>query len=191
MIERCAYIVSDWLLDKEVIQKEDRELYEYAVYSLLITIVPLSMAMIFGSVMGVLGQSIILMIPFMTIRKYSGGYHAKNPTVCFVISCLLLFFCIRISIYVEYNILVIFLMLVSVVSLIANSPIDSENRQLEAIEKRRYKCVTMIQTLFYLSVSLGLYAANQPVYALCIAIGIILSAGLQFPCLVRQIRTDA
>lgn len=188
MIGRVAYIVSDWLIDREVIQKEDQELYEYAVYSLLITIAPLSMAMIFGIIMGVFWQSVILMIPFMTIRKYSGGYHAKNPTVCFVTSCLLLFLCIGASAFVEYNISVIFLMLMSVISLIINSPIDSENRRLEEIEKRRYRYVTVTQTLFYLSVSLGLYAINQPVYALCISIGIILSAGLQLPCLLRRIR---
>lgn len=188
MLRRCAYIVSDWLLNRNVIQKEDRELYEYAVYSLLITIAPLSMAMIFGSVIGAFWQSIVLIIPFMTIRKYSGGYHAKNSITCFVISCLLLFLCISVSIYIEYNVSVILVMLISVMSLIVNSPIDSENRRLEEIEKRRCKLVIVIQTLFYLSVSLGLCVVNQHVYALYISIGIILSAGLQFPCLLKRIK---
>lgn len=186
MIGKCAYMVSDWLLSREVIQKEDQELYEYAVYSLLITIAPLAMSIIFGIIMGVFWQSIVLMIPFMTIRKYSGGYHAKKASVCFAISCLVLFCFISVSAYVEYNSSVAFiLILVSVISLIVNSPIDSENRRLSEIEKRRYKRIVMVQTLVYLSIFLGLCVINQPIYALCISIGMILAAGLQFPCFFR------
>lgn len=186
MIEKCASVVSSWLLNKEVIREEERELYEYAVYSVLITIAPMLMAILFGIIMGGLYQSIILMIPFMTIRKYSGGYHAKNPIVCFLTSCLLLFLCISTSIYAEYNIQMFFLMLLSTLILIICSPIDSENRRLDQEEKQRYKIVTTTQTLFYMVVSLGLYAVNQSVYARCISIGMILSAGLQLPCLAKR-----
>lgn len=188
MIGKCSCIISNWLFKVGVIQEEDRELYEYAAYSLMITLSPVFMAMLFGGLVGAVLESIILIIPFMVIRKYSGGYHAKNSKVCFLESSLILILCISGSVYLEYDILHILTLLVSTLSLIICSPIDSDNRRLEEFEKRIYKRQTAKITLIFLIISLGLYIAQQSRYAICVSIGVILSAGLQLPCVITRIR---
>lgn len=188
MIYKCASVISNWLLGAGVIQAEDKELYEYAAYSVLITMSPMILAIIFGGIMGSLCQSIVLIVPFMIIRKFSGGYHAKNPMLCFVISCLLLVLCIIISNKAEYGVVTVSTLLISSISLILFSPIDSENRRLEQIEKHRYQLFTAILTILFSVLSVGLYYMKQPTYAVCISIGIILSAVLQIPCMITRIK---
>ena len=39
-------------------------------------------------------EGLLMILPFMLIRKFSGGFHLKSSTVCLVSSTLLLsFFC--------------------------------------------------------------------------------------------------
>ena len=41
MIEKSTVKIADWLIRCQVITEEDRELYEYAIYSIFLTISPL------------------------------------------------------------------------------------------------------------------------------------------------------
>ncbi|MGM9946680.1 accessory gene regulator B family protein, partial [Floccifex sp.] len=116
-MERLACKLITWMIDMQAITEEDRELYEYAAYSFFITMAPLMLVILFGSFMGFLVESIVFIIPFMAIRKFSGGYHMKSPITCFVISCFLLLFCIILSYNLIYDRKVIIVLLISSISL--------------------------------------------------------------------------
>ena len=47
---------------------------------------PLLIGLIIGAVMGKVCEGIVTVIPFMFLRKFSGGYHAKYWWLCIVIS---------------------------------------------------------------------------------------------------------
>ena len=74
----CAKKLTQWLIENEAIEEADKELYEYALYSIGITISPLVIVLIFGLWLGVPIEGVTMVLPFMCIRKYSGGYHAKK-----------------------------------------------------------------------------------------------------------------
>lgn len=40
-MEKCTGKIADWLVKYDVIQETDRELYEYAIYSILLTLSPI------------------------------------------------------------------------------------------------------------------------------------------------------
>ena len=90
MIEKSTVKIADWLLRCQVITEEDRELYEYAIYSIFLIISPLFLAIAFGFLFGVVWQSVLIILPFVVVRKFSGGYHAKKAGVCLISSSLLL-----------------------------------------------------------------------------------------------------
>ena len=46
MIEKCANTIADWLINCEVVKETDKELYSYAVYSILLSLSPLLLARI-------------------------------------------------------------------------------------------------------------------------------------------------
>lgn len=40
-----------WLVESETVHREDKELYEYAVYSLFLTVTPIVLILIIGSLL--------------------------------------------------------------------------------------------------------------------------------------------
>ncbi len=186
-MEQLAGVIVSWLIRQEAIEEESRELYEYAVHSFFLGITPLIYAVIIGGLMGEVRTSIVLILPFMIIRKFSGGFHAKREWVCLVSSCLLLFGCIFTASHIEHNVLFDAIVIWAVVSLIVCSPIDSENRRLEPDEKKLRKKETTIISLFFYIVYIGLLLLGKQSYAVCIGTGMILTAGLQVPCIIKNI----
>lgn len=77
--------ISQWLADENVIEQKDKGLYEYALKSVLITICPIVAALLIGSLMGMIKEAVLLIIPFMIIRRFSGGYHTKNIWTCLIL----------------------------------------------------------------------------------------------------------
>lgn len=176
--------LTSWLIDMHVVSKEERELYEFAAYCFFITIAPLMLSILLGVLMGFAIESIVIIIPFMMIRKFSGGYHMKKPISCFATSCFLLIFCIILSSNLIYDAKIVNLLLLSSASLMIFSPIDSGNRRLEHYEKQRYKKITCAFTIVFVSLFFIFACIKCHTLANCIAIGIILTAGLQLPCII-------
>ena len=84
MTKKCTNVIVGWLVRCDAIEEKDRELYQYAVYSVFLSTYPLLFATCFGVVIGEVERSIAIIIPFAVIRKFSGGYHAKNSRSCFL-----------------------------------------------------------------------------------------------------------
>ena len=166
----------------------DMELYEYAVYNLLLTIYPVVFAAIIGSLMGALKESIAIIFPFILIRKFSGGFHAKSTKVCMFISCLLLSLCIKLSEYLNCGIELAGVTILAILCLALFSPIDSENRRLDLKEKTSNKYVTVAILIFLSVICVMLYSIQQEIYVVCISISIILASGMQLPCIFRKIK---
>lgn len=133
----------DWLIVREAVSKEDRDLYEYAVVCSLMTIVPFLLAILVGGIMRELSTGVILILPFMLLRKFSGGYHVKHMETWLFCSSGLLVICILIAAQITYSWQLCVGMLLGVVWLFLFSPVDSENRRLDHEEKKRYRYVTV------------------------------------------------
>lgn len=101
MIAYFTKSLISWLIQHDAINEHDKELYEYAVYSILLTISPIFFSIVVGWLLGLLKESIIMVLPFTIIRKFSGGYHAGNINYCLVGSCCILAFCIKITTIVK------------------------------------------------------------------------------------------
>lgn len=130
MIEKCANTIADWLINCEVVKETDKELYSYAVYSILLSLSPLLLAIGFGIGMGCVGRSVMIIMPFVIIRKFSGGYHTKHAWSCLIWSCLLLVLCMVLSFHIKCGWVLALITVGAAVSLICFSPIDNENRVL-------------------------------------------------------------
>lgn len=186
MIEKCANAVTVWLIKSEVIEETERELYVYAAYSFFMTVSPLFLAILFGMITGHLQQSMAIIITFMIIRKFSGGYHAKYSWMCLIESCLLLLLCIWISSYVKCSMGLLVATLWALVSLVLCSPVDSENRRLDSEEVKWYRKVTIAIVFSLAFLCVLFYLLELYTYTICVSIGMILSAGLQAPCVIQR-----
>lgn len=175
------------LIESGVIEASDRELYEYAIHSLWLSVAPLLLALAFGILMGAPWKAVLMILPFMAIRKFSGGFHAKREHTCLIISSLLIVLCIYAAAHLEYSAVISICLMLAGISLITFSPIDSENRRLDDDEKSRYKLITAVMATFFAVLHLVLLVLELRSAAVCIAVGVSLSAGLQIPCVVMRL----
>ena len=186
-MSKCFEVIVDWLVGCEVIEETDRELYCYAVKSFLLSLSPVLLAVLLGLCRGDISRGIIIVMPLMLIRKYSGGYHAKKLRSCLLASSLLLLLCIEVSIHCEYGWAMVICTIVAAISLSIFSPIDNANRPLDQEDSKHYKGVVLI-VLFLMGLIVAIFTeVGLYTYAGCVCIGIILSAGLQVPCIFKRI----
>lgn len=180
-------LMSDWLVRHHTIKPDDRELYEYAIYSFLISITPLVIFLIASGVMGLWGEGMMIILPFMVIRKFCGGYHAKYAYICLVLSTALLGICLFVAIHADSNWVLHTLLGIAGISIMVNSPIDSENKRLTEDERKRYRHVTslLVMTMIMLYVILKVFRIER--YSICIAVSLILVALLQLPHIWKKI----
>lgn len=129
----------------------------------------------------------MIILPFVIIRKYSGGYHTKKAWVCLISSSLLLILCIGLSYCINCNWFLIIIMGLSAVSLVFFSPIENENRLLSKEEHICYKKIVAVIVVMFIVVDLLLFWFRLYTCVICVSIGLILSASLQLPCILRKL----
>lgn len=176
--EKCV----DWLCRQGAIEEEDRELYQYAIYRIGITLAPLALSVLVGVIMGMAVESLLFMLPFMCLRKYSGGYHAGKAWICVILSTVAMASGTWLSGKMQNSFVIILLLVISAISLWIKSPVAHENRRLtpdEAVEYR--KKAHMILGIFIV-VYAGVSLFRLQTYAVAVALGVALAAVMQWIC---------
>lgn len=136
--------ISQWLADENVIEQKDKGLYEYALKSVLITICPFIAALVIGSLMGMIKEAVLLIIPFMIIRRFSGGYHTKNIWTCLILSCGLIAGFTYLSQYIDNKWIISFITAAASIELMVLGPVDSVNYRLTYDEKQYFKKILIV-----------------------------------------------
>lgn len=179
--------IVELLIVHEAVAEDDRDLYEYAAVCFLMTMAPLLMAVFVGGIMGELGTGVSIIFPFMALRKFSGGYHAKHMETCLFCSSGLLVICILVSTQIIYSWQLCGGMFLGAIALFHFSPIDSENRRLNDEEKKRYKYMAGIISLVVCIISVLVQLCGGERFAVCMAIGLLLTFTLQIPCILQKV----
>lgn len=168
--------IINWLIRNSAISEENRELYEYAVYSAELLILPVIMAIVIGWLAGSIINGVLLIIPFMLLKKYSGGYHAKKLSICMIISTILLTIMIRLSICDIKPVYMYIATCIAIIELCLVSPIQSDNKVLNEKEIRHYKKIAVIQLTVYSIVIICTSILSYFTVAKCMCLGIILAS---------------
>lgn len=173
------------LIEKGEISESEQELYQYAIECFLSLCAPFFLSIVIGIILGELLESILIIIPFACIRKFSGGYHARNSKTCFVASVVIIFLFIRITAYICVDIVLI-IALVSTIGIVQFSPVDSENRRLDNDEKTKYKRDTCFLLLLAWGIIISFIFLSFVNWAKYYSMGIILTFCLQIPVELKK-----
>lgn len=161
-------------LCKDEGQKDNFDLYEYAIYIILSSAFHMATVIVLGLVFNLLTESLVFYLSFIVIRKFAGGYHAKTPTRCYIISIItiVLMLCIikwiLIINYLSIYYSLFFSELVCVLILCFLSPLDTENKLLNGKERTIYKIVSCVT-----SIAISLFSAFLiviEVYNICVSL---------------------
>ena len=181
-MQRVVKRISDWLVENNSIQEEDRELYEYAIVSTCFNIAPLILAVTIGLIMHMCVEAVAMILPFMLLRKYAGGYHAKSPYVCLGCSIAVI---IAICCYIRFfdgMFINAVIFIAAELFLLFTDPIESANKKLDEKEVEVYKQVMTKILLVLTGLILVCFIIDYDVIGRSMMAGIVLTAFLAIPC---------
>ena len=185
-MEHVLKALSGWLVEHNAIEPGDRELYEYAMYSFLVSVMPLAIFLIVSGLMGLMTEGLLIVTNFMVTRKFSGGYHARHMYTCLIISVGLLSICFYVVTHVNCSWIIHILVVINGLSIAMNSPIDSDNKKLMKDEIRQYKYITCLIVSITMLIYIVLLFMQAERYAICLAVSLVLSSLLQLPCILKK-----
>ena len=140
MIANISKKLTDRLLLKSVIEKDSWEIYYFGIYQLILNAVDMTTILILGIVFNEIWQAILFIGAFAVLRKYGGGYHASTPLRCYLLTTFITITALSVMKYIEMKYFVYFILLfVSSVVILIASPVESENKPLDMIEKMLYR----------------------------------------------------
>jgi len=152
MIQRISYKLTDFLLEKEIIREEDREIYIYGLLAMFSTVINFIFVLTVGIIAGLLAETLIYLFGFALLRCYCGGYHAKTKLGCvlgfsaiYAVSMVVLRF-----MPAEYSRM--FSMISAgacLVFIYIYAPIEHKNRTFQGDEYRKFRLVSRIIALVY------------------------------------------
>lgn len=154
---------------------------------------PLGLVLIISFFLNMVAEGILLIIPFILVRKFCGGFHFRSPVLCGIVStAVLTAFLLGVRLVIDKSAFGwwALVLLLSVVQIAVFSPIDSEGRRLTQNEKKVFKKIAIGLSVIIAIVCAVLAACHQMWAAVSVGSGVILSAALQFPCLFIRDRFD-
>lgn len=120
------------------IQKEYRDVYLFALQTIVVYVANISTSVIIGIFMGELFYCMIFLLAFMLLRQEAGGYHAPGWKSCYFLSCgVLILALLWIKGDLKYQ--THFTMLAAVTAgtvILCFAPLEDKNKPLEEQEKR-------------------------------------------------------
>lgn len=185
MLQKLAKAIVSWLISNNVIELEERELYEYAAFNCIFVLLPFFLIIPFCIVSGKLINGALFTIAFMMIRKTGGGYHAKTPMRCWAYSCTIVIFLIYISSLIKNNISLQYIFYLMQVIVWFICPVDVETHKLDMEEKERYRKSCRIFEIFILSGFVVLNSIGLNELAASLALGFCFAASLQIIGLLK------
>lgn len=174
MTEYLSHKLTVLLCRKMQIEEEEAELYELGIEVLVSTGLTSAVVILIGTLMRQAVEAVVFLACFMTLRNYSGGYHAKTRTGCFATSIVcylssagIAFLTGRLSgqtsiIWMGIGFTIALVLFVKL------APAENPNKRLTPDWKRHNKALTFVVLFFWTGVML---------------IGSLFGAG----CVVRQI----
>lgn len=170
--------LSLFLVRNHKINKNDSELYEYAIKVVVHGIINIVVTVIVGLLFEMLKECLCVFFVFFILRKFTGGLHSNKYIYCLISSVVLMILSLFIIKYFEQNHYhIIFLSLVTIFTILIwiLAPIDNHNKLLSATEKNIYKIISRILTTFFYIISIY-FLLNEFKFCYSFGFGIILTS---------------
>ncbi len=156
-----AIKITDYLIAKGVSEPGERDYYIYGCEILLLKLVNVGTLLGIAFSMGKSLEGIILLLTFMTLRKYTGGFHLNSALSCYIFTALSygisLYLCTEYKVSKEICIVIVF---ISYVVIASCAPIDNPNLNLtvgevKAMKKQLRKLLLVLLVAFVVMISCG------------------------------------
>lgn len=116
------------------------ELYIFGINQGLNMLLNIITALFIGMLFGEVFRAFLFMFSYIPLRSYAGGYHAKTPLRCYLLSLIMLIIVLSGMKYLPVSDLVYYAVLAGAVLIVfLLSPVEDKNKPLDEIEHKVYK----------------------------------------------------
>lgn len=145
MFQTTAQKITDRLCSQDIIEDADKELYVYGFNMLLTVSLNIISTIIIGLLFGMVFESIAFLVAYIPLRSYAGGYHARTPLRCYIISLLLIVLILLTLNLIGESVLALFILSgIGTIICVTMSPVEDANKPLDEIEKQEYRKRTLV-----------------------------------------------
>lgn len=145
-----------------MIQTDRISIYKYGINQMLNMLLNIVTFLVIGLIFHMTLETIIFTAAYIPLRTYAGGFHAKTPFKCWIVSAVML---IAVLPAIKYANLYIFdiLALAGIAVIIILSPVEDKNKPLDELEKKVYKkrCLLTLAAELFIFVLLWLFRMNN------------------------------
>lgn len=188
MIIRLSKRMVSFFVRQKIIEKDDKEVYEYGLQLLLSTILNAVIALLIAIVSRTVISCLFYLSAFVIMRKSAGGFHAKTHFGCCciliaVLCCFIAF--IRLAPTEIYTAISVLTLIVSAVTVLLFAPLEHENKPLSDKDKIRLRKVSVAYMIVIsgLVILFGIFNLSQIMVSTALGIatsgGSILAAKIQ------------
>ena len=145
MFQTTAQKITDRLCSQDIIEDADKELYVYGFNMLLTVSLNIISTIIIGLLFGMVFESIAFLVAYIPLRSYAGGYHARTPLRCYIISLLLIVLILLTLRLIRESVLALFVLsTIGTIICVTISPVEDVNKPLDEAEIKVYRKKAMI-----------------------------------------------
>lgn len=153
-IDKMTNMLTNFIIQHSDVKREDADIIAFGVKYGLITLAEILGMVVISFLMRELIPGAVILIAFISIRVYAGGYHAKTLPRCVVMSTILFTLII-----IGYKMLYLPIIVKELIALFLGvlilifSPVENDNRRLSENEKKVFKN----RALLFYSISLIIF----------------------------------
>lgn len=151
MTDFFAEYLTEILIINGIIYADKRDFYMYGLDLFFIKLSFYVTILVLSIITNTLPISILYVLLFTMLRKYTGGYHSKTFTLCFLTSILI--YLVMILIYrIAVETVVAPMTICAVISfiiVILFAPVESINKPLSVDEQKKYRKISLILVSIY------------------------------------------
>lgn len=138
MFGHTAEILVEKLINNGTVQKENKQIYQYGVNQIFNNLLSFISFSLIAVLLKAIPESLVFLAAYIPLRVYAGGYHAKTPLRCWILSNLLLSVVILIVCYASisqiwydiFSSISVFLILFFIPVESYTKPLDEEERNI-------------------------------------------------------------
>lgn len=159
---KIAQKLTNFILDKKLIQADDYEVYQYGFQSFLEISINILCSIIIAVILDMKLECIIFFLIFIPLRSYNGGFHLDKYYACLFFSCISLGSILFIVKYLTPPLYVsLILYLLSLLLILSIGPVDHPNRKVDESENTHFIKKTRLALLLSLVVAFIFLLTDQ------------------------------
>jgi len=156
MIKQFAGTITSFLLNENIIENEEQEIYQFGTERILKNLITIFLIGIIVTIFEAWVESLFIAIGFMPLRRSAGGYHAETLLQCNILTYLIFVLNIIIIRAVIDNISIQVYMLICFITILfifQFAPVDHKNFVFSNKRTMRAKKVARIIVLILVTTS--------------------------------------